>query len=257
MKFTLAICSLALTSALSQSLAAEPLKVYLLAGQSNMQGHAHISKFDSMADDPQTAPLLKQMRDEQGNSRVCDRVWISSIGCQGDAYSDLTEVTGKMTAGFGAPEDKIGPEFTFGITLEQQFENPILIIKTAWGGRSLHTDFRPPSAGPYEWSEFELEQHRQRGDNLEQIQAEKREATGLFYRNMIAHVRTVLADIKRVVPNYDESQGYELAGFVWFQGFNDLVSGWTYDQHMEPGLRSLRETPHSSCSRCPGGSGVA
>ena len=45
---------------------------------------------------------------------------------------------------------------------------------------------------------------------------------------MIAHVMKVLADIKRVVPDYDEKQGYELAGFVWFQGFNDLVDGGVY-----------------------------
>ena len=52
---------------------------------------------------------------------------------------------------------------------------------------------------------------------------------------MIEHVKKVLADIKRVVPDYDPKQGYELAGFVWFQGFNDLVSDWTYDKQMKPG----------------------
>ena len=51
---------------------------------------------------------------------------------------------------------------------------------------------------------------------------------------MIEHVRKVLADIKRVVPDYDPKQGYELAGFVWFQGFNDLVYDWTYDKRMNP-----------------------
>ncbi|HEY1068463.1 MAG TPA: sialate O-acetylesterase, partial [Pirellulales bacterium] len=64
---------------------------------------------------------------------------------------------------------------------------------------------------------------------------EKLEATGKFYREMIAHVRKVLADPKRVVPEYDEQQGCELAGFVWFQGFNDLVSGATYPKRNEPG----------------------
>ena len=53
----------------------------------------------------------------------------------------------QLTAGFGAPDDKIGPEFTFGIYMEKLLGEPILIIKTSWGGRSLHTDFRPPSAG--------------------------------------------------------------------------------------------------------------
>jgi len=45
--------------------------------------------------------------------------------------------------------------------------------------------------------------------------------------NMQGHAKKVLDDIKRVVPEYDPKQGYELTGFVWFQGFNDLVSGST------------------------------
>jgi alpha-galactosidase len=213
----------------------KPLKVFVLAGQSNMQGHAHVQTFDSLAADRKTAPLLAQMRDAKGQPRVCERVWISSVGCLGDAYSDLQEASGRLTVGFGAPEDKIGPEFTFGLTMERLLGEPILIIKTAWGGRSLHTDFRPPSAGPYAWSEYELERCKERGDDLAKLRAEKLEATGVYYREMIKHVKFVLADIKRVVPEYDPQQGFELAGFVWFQGFNDLVSDWTYDKQMEPG----------------------
>lgn len=221
----------------STSLLAEekPIKVFILAGQSNMQGHASISTFDSMADDQKTAPLLKEMRTPDGKPRVCEKVWISSIGCLGDAYSDLEEKKGKLTAGFGAPTEKIGPEFTFGITMEKLLGEPILIIKTSWGGRSLHTDFRPPSAGPYVWSDYELAQCKRRGDDLEKNKADKIKATGMFYTHMVEHVKKVLADIKRVVPEYDEKRGYELAGFVWFQGFNDLVSDWTYEKQMKPG----------------------
>lgn len=222
---------------LSASVYAEdkPLKVFILAGQSNMQGHASVATFDSLVDDPRTAPLLKEMRGDDGKPRVCNSVWISSIGCLGDAYTDLSEKKGKLTAGFGAPSNKIGPEFTFGITVEKLLGEPVLIIKTAWGGRSLHTDFRPPSAGPYVWSDYELAQHQRRGDDLEKIKTEKTKATGVYYRHMIDHVHKVLGDIKRVVPSYDPKQGYELAGFIWFQGFNDLVSSWTYENRMKPG----------------------
>ena len=45
----------------------------------------------------------------------------------------------------------------------------------------------------------------------------------------------VLGDIKRVVPGYDAAQGYELAGFAWFQGWNDLVDGDTYPNRDKPG----------------------
>jgi alpha-galactosidase len=223
---------LALMSGIASQAAAKPLKVFILAGQSNMQGHVNVSTFDSMADDPKTAPLLKDMRDADGKPRVCQRVWISSIGCAGD---DTTEQKGKLTAGFGASPAEIGPEFTFGIYMEKALNEPILIIKTSWGGRDLNTDFRPPSAGPFVFSDFELAQRKRRGDDLEKDKAEKVKATGVFYRLMIGHVRKVLADIKRVVPEYDSNQGYELAGFVWFQGFNDLVNSWTYDKCSQPG----------------------
>ena len=216
----------------------KPLKVFVLAGQSNMQGHASVTTFDSMADDPKTAPLLKEMRDKDGKPKVSEKVWITSVGCQGDAYTDLREQTGKLTVGYGAfglEGNCIGPEYTFGLAMERRLNEPILIIKTAWGGRSLHTDFRPPSAGPYEWSEYELGQCKERGDDLKIIKAEKVKATGVYYREMIAHVQNVLEDIKRVVPDYDSKQGFELAGFVWFQGFNDYVSDWTYDKQMKPG----------------------
>ena len=52
---------------------------------------------------------------------------------------------------------------------------------------------------------------------------------------MLEHVKTVLKDIKRVVPDYDASKGYELAGFVWFQGWNDMVDSGTYPKRDMPG----------------------
>ncbi len=217
------------------SAADKPLKVYILAGQSNMQGHAQIATFDSMADDPKTAPLLKKMRDVDGKPKVCDKVWITSIGCLGDAYTDLKEKTGKLTAGYGAPTDKIGPEFTFGLTMEEKLKEPILIIKTSWGGRSLHTDFRPPSAGPRKITDAHKEQWKQRGQDAEKETEKIRKDTGVYYRNMIDHVQKVLKDIKRVVPDYDPKQGYELAGFVWFQGWNDMVDGGIYPDRNKAG----------------------
>ncbi len=48
-------------------------------------------------------------------------------------------------------------------------------------------------------------------------------------------MKKVLKDIKRVVPDYDEKQGYELAGFVWFQGFNDLVDSGVYPNQGKAG----------------------
>jgi hypothetical protein len=205
---------------------AKPLKVFILAGQSNMQGHVNVSTFDYMATDPKTAPILKEMRNADGSPRVCDKVWISSIGCAGD---DTTEQKGKLTTGLGASKNEIGPEFTFGIYLEKMLDEPILLIKTSWGGRSLITDFRPPSAGPYVWTDYEVKKRTERHEDVEKQKDDKIKATGAAYRLMVEHVRKALGGINRVVPGYDPKQGYELAGFVWFQGFNDLVSTWSYE----------------------------
>lgn len=228
---------LALTAFLcGHSLAADkkPLKVFILAGQSNMEGHARIETFDYIGDDPVTAPLLKQMRGADGKPAVADHVWISYLTGRYDGSAN-GEGLGKLTAGFGARGDKptedggkIGPEFTFGLTMDAALKEPVLIIKTAWGGRSLNTEFRPPSAGPYVFSEAQLAQMQKQGKDIAAVKAEKEKETGRFYRYMVEHVKKVLADPKRVCPAYDPAAGYEIAGFVWLQGFNDLVDGNTY-----------------------------
>ena len=80
-------CFLVLVATASGAWAADrPLKVFILAGQSNMQGHANVSTLDDMANDPKTAPLLKDLRDKDGHPTVCDKVWITSVGCLGNAY---------------------------------------------------------------------------------------------------------------------------------------------------------------------------
>jgi alpha-galactosidase len=118
--------------------------------------------------------------------------------------------------------------------MEKAYDGPILLVKAAWGGKSLHTDFRPPSAGPYVFSESHLESLEQRGKDVGQVKADKAQATGHYYRLMVQHVKKVLSNPGRIVPDYDAKAGYKLAGFVWFQGWNDMVDGNTYPQRREP-----------------------
>lgn len=217
---------------------AGPLKVYILCGQSNMEGHAKISTMDVMDQDPVSAPIHKLMVDKSGQPRICDNVWISYFT---GGRNGMGEGHGKLTAGYGSrpnptePGEKIGPEFTFGIYMEKALMEPVLIIKTAWGGKSLNTDFRSPSAGPYKFSAKQIENITKRGQSLDEIKEAKAEATGHFYRLMLKHVRHVLSDIKRIYPDYDPSEGYQLDGFVWFQGWNDMVDSGTYPQRGQPG----------------------
>lgn len=186
---------------------AKPLKVFILCGQSNMEGHAQTKTFPAIAKDPKTADIYKEMVGADGKPVVCDDVYIAY------SYGDFPgnpvgKKSGKLTAGYGSQHHvgtgKIGPEFTFGIYMHKMLNEPVLLIKDAWGGKSLMVDFRPPSAG--------------------EITDEKsKEKAGVYYKLLIEHVNEVLADPKQVYPDYDPQQGYELAGFTWFQGFNDLV----------------------------------
>jgi len=87
------------------------------------------------------------MRVDDGMPTVCNGPSIAYL-TRADEHN--FELFGKLTAGYGSLwgkgpcelGEKIGPEFTFGLTMAAAFEEPVLIIKTAWGGTSLHTDSR-------------------------------------------------------------------------------------------------------------------
>lgn len=77
-----------------------------------------------------------------------------------------------------------------------------------------------------------LPKHR---ETMEQEAIEYEEKRGYLYRDMIAYVMSVLSDVKKHHPTYDPAAGYELAGFVWFQGWNDMIDGATYPNRGKPG----------------------
>ena len=250
MKLPLILITAFLATAIAE---AKPLKVFILAGQSNMEGPANVATFDYLGDDPATVPLLKMMKGSDGKPTVSEGARITYLTGANDKNFVLS---GKLTAGYGSmwgqdptkPGRNIGPEFTFGLTMDAAFDEPVLIIKAAWGGKSLHTDFRSPSAGPYVMPARtrELwERHPQgahgipKAEDRQKWNAEKIAATGVYYHLMMEHVKNVLADPKKVVPGYDAAQGYIIAGFAWLQGFNDMVDGQVYPNHNQPDRYAL------------------
>ena len=224
------LSTLLLTSIMGSAVAtAKPLKVYILAGQSNMVGHATTNTLPYMLQDPATVALHNRMVDKDGKPIVHKNVYIS-------LNNEFGLLQGPLTARFGAKQDKIGPELAFGITMYEKLQEPILLIKTAWGGKSLHTDFRSPSAGPYVFNELQLEKYpKNNKTTVEAMKADKIKETGHFYRMMIEHVKMVLADPGKFHPAYDKKEGYEIAGFAWFQGWNDVTDGNTYPNRGAPG----------------------
>ncbi|MEO2020734.1 MAG: sialate O-acetylesterase [Pirellulaceae bacterium] len=159
----------------------------------------------------------RQTKSIKATFAISESVYINCI-------ADNHRRSGPLTVGFGGNGDKIGPELGFGMSLARKIDGPILIIKTSWGGKSLHYNFRPPSAGPYQLNEKEAA-----SDRAAQIKKD----TGLNYRMMTTQVNEVLANLKDHHPAYDEKAGYNLAGFVWFQGFNDQFSDAFRDNYRD------------------------
>ena len=216
---------------------AKPLQVYILVGQSNMEGHARVETIDYIGEDPATAPLLKRMLGPDGKPAAAKNVWISYYTGIGEKNG---EGFGPLTTGYGSRQDptkdggKIGPEYTFGLAMERAGKGPVLLIKAAWGGKSLSYDFRSPSAGPYLRTARDLETDKNPLANA-----------GHYYRLMLAHAKQVLANPGRVCPAYDPKEGYELAGFIWLQGFNDMVDGNLYPRRPK-GEAGQRYAPYSN-----------
>jgi alpha-galactosidase len=191
-----------------------PVKVFILAGQSNMQGHAALRTLEYLIYNEETAAEHQQWKDRWGNWYERSDVWIWTT--DGQRY-------GNLKPGFGQSEFKLGPELGFGWVMGEHLEEQVLLIKTCWGGRSVKEDFLPPSAEMPSDDLLGEELDRRRMRNPDTMMDEVKGAYGKAYRDMIAHVREVQANLKNYFPTYDEKRGCELAGLVFFQGWNDMV----------------------------------
>ena len=116
----------------------------------------------------------------------------------------------------------IGPELGFGHVLGTFHDEQVLLIKTAQGNRSLGFDFRPPSSG-----------RTDPGNEFESAE----------YKLMVDGVRKTLDNIDKVVPGY-KGQGYEIAGFAWFQGHKDSGTAQSiaeYEKHLVNLINDVRK----------------
>ena len=206
------------------------IKVFLLAGQSNMEGQAVVDldheKYYNGGKGILTTVMIKpenvtgyaHLRDSEGNWTVRDDVFVREVIREGKKV-----LHGGLSIGYTGYGDShhFGPELQIGHRLGDRFAQPVLLIKTAWGGKSLHRDFRPPSAGG---------------------------TTGEYYTKMLADYHDGLKRIPEEFPGLAGSKP-ELSGFIWFQGWNDMFDDQAragYEQnlvHLISDLRRDLESP--------------
>ncbi len=188
---------------LGQSPVAAPptLHVFLLAGQSNMEGHGVVDLDDAegynggrgnlakFVDNPANHALWGDLRAADGSWAKRDDVFVSYL------TENKTQKAGALSVGYAVYDDAhhFGPELGIGRALGKHFDEPVLLIKTAWGGKSLAKDFRPPSSGG---------------------------VTGPYYTQMISEFRTALASISTSFPALAKCTP-QIDGVIWFQGWND------------------------------------
>ncbi|WP_209331827.1 sialate O-acetylesterase [Lunatimonas salinarum] len=196
-----------------------PLKIVILAGQSNMVGHGEIEKggrgnLNYLVENDDKGEY-QHLVNEHGEWKMREDVFIY--------FNNAEKIhSGRLTVGFGANENTIGPELQFGHVIGDHFDEDVLLIKTAWGGKSLAVDFFPPG---------ELEHVKPplvAGD------------TGYYYVQMISIVNEVLGNLQDHVPSYT-GQGYEIAGFGWHQGWNDRINQVANDAYRENMIRFIQE----------------
>ncbi len=186
--------------------AKKTVRAFILAGQSNMEGKARNGLLDFQAADEKTKGLYSHLR-EDDDWTVRDDVFIKFLGRKGP-----------LTVGYGSP-GCTGIELEFGHAMGEHFDDPVVLIKAAWGGHSLSHNFRPPSAGdPGDGKEF-----------------------GASYRNMMDEYKAVAEDYKKMFPKL-RGASFEVAGFVWFQGFNDQFgdSPGQYQENMKHFISDVR-----------------
>ena len=124
----------------------KPVKVFILSGQSNMVGFGRVSGTgnDTLQSVTRTELKFPNLITSANAWTVRnDVLYRGVISALGDA---------PLKPGFGADTDSFGPELGFGHAIGYYHDEPVLIIKTSIGNRSLGWDFLPPGSARYTYS---------------------------------------------------------------------------------------------------------
>jgi alpha-galactosidase len=152
--------------------------------------------------------------DDMGNWTVRKDVWYKGV---------VTATANKwLTVGCGAGASSIGPELQFGHIMGYYHDEPVIIIKASQGNRSLGWDILPPGGKRFTFDGRTYAGYKDTCPSWIEGQPKKpvNWYAGKQYDDFVRETHAVLANFDKHFPQYKD-QGYEIAGFAWWQGHKD------------------------------------
>jgi alpha-galactosidase len=212
--------------------------VYILSGQSNMVGMGEVSPMDTPGTLETVVKKDKKfpyLINKDGSWTVRNDVWYKGV---------VTATANKwLTVGCGSGSGTIGPELGFGHVMGNRHNEPVLIIKASQGNRSLAWDILPPGSQRYTVDGRVYAGYKDKDDSWSATDPKdpytdiKVWYAGKQYDDFVTEIHNVLNNFGTLFPQY-KAQGYEIAGFGWFQGHKDSGNA-VYSNRYELNLVNL------------------
>ncbi len=204
----------------------KPVKVFIMAGQSNTVGIGYVNGAS-----PGTLETIAMRENKFPNLVDANNEWLERRDVW---YEGVVTATAKkyLTIGCGSGSDRIGPELGFGHIMGWFLDEPVIIIKASQGNRSLGWDFLPPGSERYE---FGGNTYAGYGDTTLKwptgtVPEPVNWYAGKQYDDCFDAAHDVLDNFATKFPQY-AAQGYEIAGFTWWQGHKDQFDAGHYERY--------------------------
>ncbi len=225
----------------------KPVKVYVMLGQSNMLGFGRVEPKElkgTLEHLVQEKGLYPHLVDSAGKWAVRQDVrYVHVMDQRGVDYKDL-EKFGVVRNEWLVPNKSFGPELGFGQVMGFYHDEPVLLLKACIGNRSLGWDLLPPGSEQFEHDGKIYAGYKDVANFWEKGTEPKPVPwyAGRQYDADVAHAKSVLSNLANYYPDY-HGQGYEVAGFVWWQGHKDQNAALAgrYEQNLVHLIKSLRK----------------
>ncbi len=160
-------------------------------------------------------------------------------------YKGVVTAVGKGPLTVGLQGNTIGPELQFGHILGHYHDEPVIVIKSSQGNRSLGWDFLPPGSKRFTFEGRTYAGYKDTPDSWIEGEPKKKVNwyAGKQYDECFQAVHAVLKNIDKEFPQY-KGRGYEIAGFAWWQGHKDGGSkahATRYEQNLVHFIKTVRK----------------